>query len=142
MFSRLIFENFFVDEKEDIGEKIVGVLMPSENRCNGVLLDKYKTIVENGIVNNDTIGLVYPSRDGGDIDIYCINVEIEKKEQEILNDIKNKKRYDYKLESLLELLEEKKHIETYMFLRAYEKSDKSLDEVLHFLRTFSEDSEE
>lgn len=48
--------------------------------------------------------------------------------------VKAKERYDAALENLNRLVKKKKEMESRELMQAYEKSDRSIEEVLEFLR--------
>ena len=57
--------------------------------------------------------------------------------------VKAKERYDAALANLNRLVKKKKDMESRELMQAYEKSDRSIEEVLTFLRgTASEDEDE
>ena len=56
--------------------------------------------------------------------------------------IKTKEKYDAALEDLNRLIKKKRALEGKELMQAYEKSNRSLEEVLEFLSGSSEDDEE
>jgi recombinational DNA repair ATPase RecF len=56
--------------------------------------------------------------------------------------IKTKEKYDAALENLNRLIKKKRELEGKELMQAYEKSNRSLEEVLEFLSGSSEDDEE
>ena len=56
--------------------------------------------------------------------------------------IKTKEKYDAALEDLNRLIKKKRELEGKELMQAYEKSNRSLEEVLEFLSGSSEDDEE
>ena len=56
--------------------------------------------------------------------------------------IKTKEKYDAALENLNRLIKKKRELEGKELMQAYEKSNRSLEEVLEFLSGSSEDNEE
>lgn len=56
--------------------------------------------------------------------------------------IKTKEKYDAALENLNSLIKKKRELEGKELMQAYEKSNRSLEEVLEFLSGSSEDDEE
>ena len=56
--------------------------------------------------------------------------------------IKTKEKYDAALENLNRLIKKKRELEGKELMPAYEKSNRSLEEVLEFLSGSSEDDEE
>ena len=63
-----------------------------------------------------------------------------KKAEEVL--VKAKEKYDAALENLNRLVKKKKEMESRELMQAYEKSDRSIEEVLAFLRGSTNEDED